>query len=233
MTRPAGTEPRAAAGVGGRAHLPPRAADRPRRRAPLAWLPWAVLGALLLLLLLGLLLSRLGSGPDDTAGSAGRGNAGTAGSSAPTGDGVAPPPGPAPGPPTGAGTPAGSATAPGTLTVGTTDLLGTPAALAGLRDLADQPAVATGTPVQAVVADEGFWVGADERNRVYVVLSPAARQAAGESPFQVSAGQRIDLTARVTALAGPADLGVTPAEGAEQLATQGAYLLADTVKLSS
>lgn len=84
----------------------------------------------------------------------------------------------------------------------------------------------------SVVADEAFWVGEPGR-RVLAFLTPQARTKAGESPFQVQAGQRVQLTGTVRPL--PNDLtpfGVDKAEGADELRRQGHYVEATTVALS-
>lgn len=52
--------------------------------------------------------------------------------------------------------------------------------------------------VESVVADEGFWVGDGPGMRVFVRLTPEARNSSGESPFQVEAGQTIELEGTVT-----------------------------------
>lgn len=118
------------------------------------------------------------------------------------------------------------------LTVGDQDLLAL--AAADLTANADQAVTGTAT-VESVVADEGFWVGRDTTNRVFVYLTPEARKANGESGFQVTQGQTIKLTGTLLSAAGsPASLtGVTDSEGLAQLTTQGAFVNADTVALSS
>ncbi|QXG75895.1 hypothetical protein KUM42_19350 [Modestobacter sp. L9-4] len=93
----------------------------------------------------------------------------------------------------------------------------------------------TGTAVQvlSVPADEGFWVGSSDDQRVWVQLAGQA----GESPYQVRQGDRVDFTGTVTAHDGgfPATVGVDDAEGAAQLAAQGQHVEADraSVTLSS
>ncbi|WP_156119036.1 hypothetical protein [Modestobacter caceresii] len=62
------------------------------------------------------------------------------------------------------------------------------AALAGLPD---EPAVATEVPVFAVPNDEGFWIGTEEV-RIWVQLT-----APGESPVDVSPGDRVSFTGEV------------------------------------
>ena len=76
-------------------------------------------------------------------------------------------------------------------------------------------------------------VGTGPGERLLVVLTSEARGTEGESPFQVEAGQAIELEATVTALDGdPADFGLDADEGADELTTQGVYLLATSVALS-
>ena len=199
-----------------------RATDGERRRRA-GWLPLAA-AALAALLLAGLLVALLGGDDDGSTGAAGTSQDGTAQDSSEPGTG------------TDAGTDAGAgAGAPeggtGTLVAGSTDVLADGGA--GLAALAGSPATAAGIVVESVVADEGFWVGTPQ-SRVFVFLSPQARQSAGESGFQVVAGQAVELTGTVTPLDGdPAALGVEDAEGADQLRTQAAYVTADTVSLSS
>ena len=193
-------------------HLPPRPAattERRKHKTPLGWLPWALLGLLGLLLLLSLLAGALAGNNDNDADS-----------SAATGNRT--------------GAAAGAAAGAGVLTVGSTDLLANRANLGKIGSLRGQDATGKGVLVQSVVADEGFWVGSSAAERVFVYLSPEARKTTGESGFQVKAGQKIDLSGQVTRLDKGADtLGVTDAEGARQLQNQGAYVVADSVRLSS
>ncbi len=93
----------------------------------------------------------------------------------------------------------------------------------------------TGTAtVESVVSDEGFWVGSSRTERVFVHLTPQARKANGESPFQVRAGQTVQLTGRlVPAAEHPTPLrDVTDREGLGQIRQQGAYVSADTIRLA-
>ncbi len=100
-----------------------------------------------------------------------------------------------------------------------------PAGVAGpdgeLTGLVGQEVRATGVPVQAVAADEGFWVGTGDVDRVWVQLV-----GDGESPFAVRDGGVVDFTGRVVGhdagFAG--QVGVDPAEGAEQLTRQAAHI---------
>lgn len=108
------------------------------------------------------------------------------------------------------------------------------AAAGRLSALTGQPVEGRAVAVQSVVADEGFWAGSDQSRRVFIFLTPQARTRAGESPFQVRAGQSVDFTGMLKAA--PNDLspfGVDEAEGAAQLRGQGHYVEATTVRLSS
>lgn len=192
--------------------LPPRPLDersgRREHRTPLAWLPWALLAALLALLLVTALVA-FGTGEDEPASTAGSTGAGTAGGG-------------------------GRASGAGSLSVGSLSVLQDAGTLSRLRGTVGETATGRDLAVQEVVADEGFWVGSTAASRVFVFLTPQARQSTGESGFQVRAGQSVDLTGTVTAVrAGdPARLGVTGAEGARQLGSQGAYVSATRVALS-
>ncbi|MCW2608575.1 MAG: hypothetical protein JWO60_3268 [Frankiales bacterium] len=185
----------------------PDAEPRRTRKAPLAWLPWALLGALLVLLAHMLMAGAVAGGSDDAAKRTGRA----------------------------AGAPAAASSGPGSLTSNGVDVLGNPAALAGLRTLGGKQAVGRGALVEAVVADEGFWVGSSALNRAFVYLTPEARRSSGESGFQVEKGQRVDLDGVVTGTSAgdPERFGVTDAEGARQLLSQRAYVRATAVRLAS
>lgn len=113
----------------------------------------------------------------------------------------------------------------GALTAGSTSLLPV-AAIAGpngeLTSQVGQQATSTGATVQSVPADEGFWVGTSETDRVWVQLTGGA----GESGYTVKPGDRVDFTGQVIAHdAGFAEqVGVDAAEGAEQITQQGAHI---------
>ena len=181
------------------------------RRTPLRWLPWLGLALLALLALIAFLIVR---------------NAGDAGDKPGldfTNDRV------------GRATESGGASSgdQGTLTVGDRSLL--PLSAAGpVVGLSGQAVSGEAVVVESVVADEGFWVGSSASDRIFVLLLPEARGSGGESPFQVRAGQRVELVGRLrpvpTNLAG---LGVDDAEGAAQLRSQGQYIEANSVRLSS
>ncbi len=87
----------------------------------------------------------------------------------------------------------------------------------GLAAYAGQPAEAKSVAVESVVSDEGFWVGANAQDRVFVRLVTAG----AESPVQIQPGRRVSFTGTVTP--NPPDvstLGVTPDEGADLLTQQ-------------
>jgi hypothetical protein len=90
-----------------------------------------------------------------------------------------------------------------------------------LTGLVGQPAAGSGVTVVSVPADEGFWVGSSETDRVWVQLT-----GTGESGYVVQPGDRVEFTGSVV----PHDpgyaeqIGVDPAEGAEQLTAHGAHL---------
>ncbi len=125
----------------------------------------------------------------------------------------------------GAGGAAGAAA--GTLTSGGANLLGAEGA-ANLAAQSGQAAQGRGVNVQSVVSDEGFWVGSSEQDRVFVALD-----IQGESPFQVTAGEKVDLQGTVTALETPEAFGVTAAEGLDQLRQQGQYIRATSLERAS
>jgi len=93
-------------------------------------------------------------------------------------------------------------------------------------------AVARSVQVQSVPADEGFWVGSSEQDRLWVQLTGTR----GESDYKVEQGDKVDFTGKVTrAAAGfAAKAGLSAAEGADQLTDQKFYISvpASSVKLS-
>lgn len=193
--------------------------DRPTRRK---WLLPLLLGLLALIALL-FLLSRCG-GDDDTAAPA---------TSAPaTGTTTAAPATDAASAPAGGEASAGPAGEPGTVTAGAADLLGG-ASASSFAAQDGQQAVGRAVRVQSVPADEGFWVGSGEQDRLWVQLTGTG----GESDYRVKQGDSIDFTGTVTRAAQgyAAKAGVTAAEGAEQLTEQGYYVAAPSsgIKLSS
>jgi hypothetical protein len=95
-------------------------------------------------------------------------------------------------------------------------------AAAALGGLAGQPVTATGVRVLSVPADEGFWFGTSETERVWVQLTGEA----GESPYQVQEGDLVDLEGTLVEhdAAFAEQVGVDAAEGAQQLTDQAAHL---------
>jgi hypothetical protein len=198
---------------------------QPARRK---WLLPLLLGLLALIALL-FLLSRCGN--DDPATP-------TAGTSA------SPTAGPSPAATTATATDSASASASatagqtgtaqaGTVTSGGDNLLGGAGTAASLRNHDGDEAVGRAVRVQSVPADEGFWVGTSAQDRLWVQLTGTR----GESDYKVKEGDTIEFTGTVTPAAKgfAAETGLTAAEGAEQLTTQGYYVAvpASSVKLSS
>ena len=215
---------------------PDDSSRRIAHKTPLGWLPVALLLGLLLLLALIFLLVKAAGDDDgekvpagDSLGQAAGGAAAPAADQPGAGAVATPtdvasaggtPSGPS-GPPTGAN---------GALSAGGTELLSVPGGRLG--SLTGQAASGQAV-VQSVVADEGFWVGPSATNRVFVVLTPQARGADGESPFQVTAGQTVQLKGTVK----PSDaaladgLEVEAGEGKQQLIDQGGYVEATSISL--
>jgi hypothetical protein len=117
----------------------------------------------------------------------------------------------------------GGAAAEGTLTTSEgTDVLA--AASGGSEELAafeDQTVRGQGVEVQSVISDEAFWLGGSEAQRVFVVSS-----GQGESPANVDAGDRVDVSGVVRVL--PVDyeqrFGLSADEGSADLVSQGHYV---------
>jgi hypothetical protein len=117
------------------------------------------------------------------------------------------------------------AAVPGSLSADGTSLFD--AARTGDRSLADfagDTAIGHAVPVQSVPADEGFWVGPNDTDRVWVQLT-----SSGESAVTITPGQLLDLSGPVVPHG--ADFarkaGVAAADGAEQLTREGAHLEVD------
>ena len=126
----------------------------------------------------------------------------------------APQPAPAaePAPPPGDGT--------GTVLAGDTPILPLPPE--GLAPYADRTIRGNAVPVLSVVADEGFWVGTSDRDRLYVIYQTGGL----ESPPDVDAGQLVSFVGSLEPTVG--DLApqfrLTEAEGLGYLQTQGHYI---------
>ena len=209
-------------------------APQRRRTTPLGWLPWAALAAIAALVLLSLLAINAvdDDGPDGPAGDAlgqaeasdgsgingqdGDGRVTADGSDATGSDGAGS---------DGAGSDGagsdGAAAAPQGLTAG------------GRAGAVGQQASGT-VAVESVVSDEGFWVGSGPEQRVFVYLTPQARQSSGESGFQVRAGQTVSLQGAIVAVGEipEAVAGVEESEGLSQLRQQAALVRADQVSLA-
>lgn len=96
----------------------------------------------------------------------------------------------------------------------------------GLSTYDGQDVTGTSVPVESVVSDEGFWVGESQEERLFVQLN-----VSGESPFKVTKGQTVTLHGKLTPLQGdPMSVGVTDAEGASQLRSEGSYILAGSLQ---
>lgn len=102
------------------------------------------------------------------------------------------------------------------------ELAARPDAAAALGALSGQPVTGTGARVLTVPADEGFWVGTSDQERVWVQLTGEA----GESPYQVAEGDTVDFEGTVVThdQAFAESVGVNEAAGAAQLTEQGAHL---------
>lgn len=112
----------------------------------------------------------------------------------------------------------------GKLTAGGTSLfpLSESAAADGsLTEYVGQPAVATGVTVLSVPADEGFWVGTSDSDRVWVQLI-----GTGESPYTVRPGDTVLFNGEVVAHGAdfPSNVCVGRNNGSELLAAQGAHI---------
>ncbi|MDP9404038.1 MAG: hypothetical protein M3P85_12110 [Actinomycetota bacterium] len=84
---------------------------------------------------------------------------------------------------------------------------------ADLTGLAGRPVTARSVAVEAVPADEGFWVRCGQR-RLWIRLV-----GTGESPVAVTAGRTVSFTGTIAAHRAdfPASQGVTPEQGASEL----------------
>ena len=222
---------------------PERSSRRVAHKTPLGWLPWLLLGLLGLLLAGTLLLINAvdDDGPDGPTGdslgqlnSEGSGLDGKDGNGKIAGteedaatDGGT---GESSGADAGADAQAGADAGGAALTADGQDLIAASgSSLAGR----DGQAVTGSAVVESVVSDEGFWVGSGTDSRVFVFLTPQARQSQGESGFQVEAGQTVQVEGSMVSLDQAPDAveGVTEDEGLSQLQQQGALVSADAVTL--
>jgi hypothetical protein len=184
------------------------------------WWLW-LLVALVAIAALLFALSRCG-GDGDPAAAPGSGDAAPA-PTAPESADAAAPAAPSPAAPTGP-EPGGAGAGEGGLTVGGAALLplaGAAGPDGSLAGRVGEQVTASGATVQSVAADEGFWVGTSETDRVWVQL-----QGGGESDYLVRPGDRVEFDGPLVAHddAFAAEVGVDPAEGADQLTGQGAHV---------
>jgi hypothetical protein len=197
-----------------------RAAAAPRRKP---WWLWTLLALLALAALL-LGLTQCGNSADPASTAAGTTASANTAASEPAAGGASPAAAPAPaGTGAGAGAGAGAAVQ-GALTADGTSLLPV-AQVAGpngeLTSQVGKSATARGVLVQSVPADEGFWAGTSETDRVWVQLS-----GTGESGYVVQQGDHVDFSGQVTAHdpGFAAQAGVDPTEGADQLDQQETHI---------
>jgi hypothetical protein len=90
-------------------------------------------------------------------------------------------------------------------------------------------AVAVAVPVQSVDADEGFWLGEDTTDRVWVQLV----NVDPESPYKVEDPDFVSFVGTVVPTPSdfPQDVGVTPGEGAEQMRDQRQHIQVEGIAL--
>jgi hypothetical protein len=110
---------------------------------------------------------------------------------------------------------------PGSLEAGTTSLFDAARGDQGLIDLVGQTATGYAVPVQAVDADEGFWIGASATDRVWVQLTSNE-----ESTITIAPGELLDLSGPIVSHGADyaRKAGVTAEEGADQLTREAAHL---------
>jgi hypothetical protein len=98
-----------------------------------------------------------------------------------------------------------------------------------LSEFAGGEAVADRVRVESVPADEGFWLGEDTTNRVWVQLV----NVASESPYKVEPGAIVSFVGSVveTPPDFPQEVGVTPEEGARQMRDQRQHIQVEGIAL--
>jgi hypothetical protein len=221
MTSPENPSPRPPVGatpVGG----------KERKRRP-AWLI-PLIAAIAAVIVLLLLLSQCGTNGDDGdtsgAGATSSADADDSSGSAQSGSRSGSPSSSA----AGQGN-AASVGQPGTITANGTAVLPAAGANPGgaLAAFAGQPAQGAAVQVLLVPADEGFWVGSSDTERVWVQLT-----GEGESAYQVQAGDTVDFEGTVVAHPGgfSEQVGITEADGAAQLTQQGHHIEVDKAAVS-
>ena len=184
-----------------------------------------ILGALLLALLVlaGLLLTQCGSDdPENTADGSARTSAGSTSSPSDSDGSSSSPSGSSTSTPADGGAGGGQGqivTADGQSVL---DLASGADAASALGGLADQSVTGSGVQVLSVPADEGFWVGTSDEQRLWVQLTGEA----GESPYQVQEGDTVDFEGTVVAHDGgfAEQVGLAAADGAAQLTEQATHL---------
>jgi len=192
--------------------------NRGRKKKGLLW------GALALLALLAISLLLTQCGDDDRAAGTDASGA-TSSTSAGADPSDAPPESSSSSADSSASGDGGAAGAAGSITVGDRSVLDLAAgadAASALAGLEGQDATAAAVQVLAVPADEGFWVGSSESERVWVQLTGEA----GESPYQVEEGDSVDFTGVVVGHGEgfASEVGVDEAAGAGQLTEQGSHI---------
>ena len=92
---------------------------------------------------------------------------------------------------------------------------------AELRQYVGQDVVVCAVSVQSVAANEGFWLGTSEQERVWVQIITT-----GESRLRVEVGDALSFTGRVVAHDQdyPQRVGVGPSQGAAALAQDGSHI---------
>jgi hypothetical protein len=98
-----------------------------------------------------------------------------------------------------------------------------------LSRFAGGEAVADRVLVESVPADEGFWLGENTTDRVWVQLV----NVASESPYKVEPGDIVSFVGRVveTPADFPQDVGVTAEEGAQQMRDQREHIQVEGIAL--
>jgi hypothetical protein len=204
--------------------------DDPRRRKGF---PWWLLGLAALAVLAVLLLSRCGNDDDGTQNNAAPGDKSSISASASSSSSASDSSDDDAASDDDSGSDV-AGQAGGSLTAGSAAILPSTGkrAAGNLTQYDGQNAVAKGVRVQSVPADEGFWVGTNNTDRVWVQLVGKA----GESPYQVKQGDAVNFEGKVASHGGGfADqVGVSEADGAQQLTTQKAHVevAKGSVKLS-
>ncbi len=120
----------------------------------------------------------------------------------------------------------GSLTADGTALLPLASAAATDGSLVKYQDMA---AHGKSVRVESVPADEGFWVGTSDTDRVYIQLTGTS-----ESGFTVKPGDIVTFTGQVAANGAdfPAKEGVEAAEGADLLTAQAVHIQVPRSKLT-